>query len=303
APWWLLHRQPAAPVRAARPVAPPGLVPLRHLAFGWLPAGYRSWAYSLDANRESLSAAPDPAAQVDQNLSVQVTAYHTGVAPPPDFRDPTSGWLEARAADRVNHGPTQWLGLESGRTSTDIGLRWHYDRDRWAVLQYTGPSGADNLATAVRIAAATRFDRAIRVPLPVRVPGLPAVLRLQAIDGHDPGPVDQWAMTFTYAPLGRPLDPNATFPSLLVDVQAMNETLRAAQSDPGSGANTTVDGHPARRETVSQAGDAYSDGLQLWNVDGLHVAVSITGQGTRNLLGADPVAIFRRLRFSPYKPS
>ncbi len=298
APWWV--RTLLAPPPSAAPPASPAALPLvRHLAFDWLPSGYRVWGYTLDANRESLSAAPDPGAQVDQNLSAQVTAYQPGVAPAPDYRDAHDPWVDTPAADRVDGAPTQWSGLAAGRTSTELRLRWRYRPDSWAVLAFTGPSGADNLATALRIATGTDFDRAVPVRLPITAPGLPRALPLRAVDVHDPGPTDQWAVTLTYATADRPLDPNAPYPSLVVDAQAMNDALRSEMADPGSGADATVDGHPARRDVQQEPGDAYADQLQLWNVDGLRVAVDVIGQQTRDLLGGDALGVYHRLRLAP----
>jgi hypothetical protein len=289
APWWL-HRLRAAPAPAS---APAGLPLVRHLAFTWLPAGYRTWAYSLDANRETLAAAANPGAQVDQNLSAQVTAYPAGVTPPPDYRDALSPWVDATAAQRVGGAPTQWARLDP-----DVRVRWRYSRDAWAVLEFTGPAGPDNLATALRVAAGTRFDEDTEVRLPVALPDLPRRMRLRAVDSHQPGPPDQWALTLTFAPAGRPLDPNAPYPALVVDVQAMNDDLRTEMADPQSGRNTTVDGHPARRDRQPQPGDAFQDQLRVWDVDGLRIAVQITGDQTRRLLGADAVAVYHRLRIS-----
>ncbi|MEN3308361.1 MAG: hypothetical protein V7603_4563 [Micromonosporaceae bacterium] len=278
----------------------PGLRPERHLALPWLPAGYRAWAYALDVDRESITAGPDPAAQVDQNLLVQVTAYRPGTAPAPDSGDQSgTGWRQGTGADRVAGRPTEWIGLESGRTSADIRLRWQYADDSWAVLESSGQAGQDNLATALRVATATRFGPALRVRLPVRAPALPGDLRLQAVDGHDPGPPDQWAFTLTYGHTRRPLDSNAPYPCLIIDVQAMNDSLRSVLNDPTMGPTTTIDGHPARRDLQRQAGDGYQDQLQLWNVNGLKVGVSVVGQQTRDLLGADSVAVYQRLDLLP----
>jgi hypothetical protein len=297
APHWLRHPAPAASA-TSRAVPGDGLVPVRHLAFGWLPGRYRTWAYRLDTSSESLTATPDPGAQVDQNESVEVTAYHAGITPAPDPRYPHPRWNDTTLAQRVNHAPTQWLGL-GGRSGADIQLRWPYAPRAWAVLDYAGRPGADNLTTALRVAQATRFDQPTPVRLPVHVPGLPPALRLQAIDGHDPGPPDQWALRLTYATTGRPADPSTPFQALTIDVQPMNDELRAAMDDEVLGATGTLDGHPARHDLQQQPGDGYLDELQVWNVAGLRLTVTVAGQRLRDLLATDAVGIYRRLHPQP----
>jgi hypothetical protein len=258
-------------------------VPRRHLSFGFLPDGYRSTAFGLDSRWESVTASPGGEAR---NVLTRVKMFRTGIAVPTDPMSPhDSAWRRGGGGQAVHGKPTRYAVVDT-ETSALVRVEWRYERNGWAQLDHITED--PDLAAALRIAAGIRLGAGTPVPLPVAASGLPAALRRQGIDAFDRGG-DDWFYGVTYAPTPAPLGVGATYSSMTVTVSPMTASERLRETSPDAGgATTTIQGHPARR-TSSFSGDDPEEALNLWDIGGCLLRITISGKPVRDLAGPDGV--------------
>jgi hypothetical protein len=261
----------------------PGLggsrIPQRHLSFGWLPAGYASVEFMLGSQWESLSAANS---QGIRSL-LRAGAYRAGLTPPADlWQPPDAEWTTGSGQHLVNSHPTRYVTAPDS-DATRARIQWQYATNSWAQVDYRS-SEADALATAHHIATSLHMDTATPVHLPVTASGLPTALRLQSVDGYDPGGNAPWLYGLSYAPTPRPLTNPTDYPQLFLRVGPMTPGEQVLASNPDLGANTSIQGHPARR-TQNPPEDGPGELLELWNVNGCKLTISIQGQTIIDLIG------------------
>jgi hypothetical protein len=275
--------------RSPRPVTGPVLQ--RHIDLSWLPADYRVTGFGIDTNHEWVTGE----ATSNSRFTMQADVYGPGVTPAWDGDD-WDPWVVAAGTDRVDGRATRWTGRGGlGRRSSTVCLNWQHTSGGQGVVTFTG-AGPDNVATAGRIAAGLRLDRAEPVRLPVALRDVPAILRLRGMDAYDPGTEDQFLYRLRYAPDPLPVDSTVEHPVLEIQASPMSFAEQILMSDPGVGSNATMEGHPARRTTQAGSGGGYRDQLMLWEVNGLKLVITVTGQRIRDLVGADAArGVFRQL--------
>jgi hypothetical protein len=183
-----------------------------------------------------------------------------------------------------------------GRRSPTVALVWQHESGGKGVVTFTG-AGPDNVATARRIAEGLRVDAGSAVLLPVTLRDAPVALRMRGVDAYDPGREDTYLYRLRYAPGPLPTTSSTVeLPVLEVQASPMSFAEQIVMSDPGQGPTSTMEGHPARRVTKAEPGDAYRDQLTLWEVNGLKLVISVSGQRIRDLVGSDAArAVFRSL--------
>ncbi|AUI59294.1 hypothetical protein [Amycolatopsis sp. BJA-103] len=290
------------PAAAPAPSAPARFDPLvRYASFGWLPEqDTLDWrTTSINGERLTLKASrfvPDPANGPGATLPathVEVRLYAAGVAPlterPIETQLPGEGtrtvpYGPVTGAPAVNGAPAYWVGVP-GDSGTLI-LKWRYAADGWAELSVSRLKG-DPRETARRIAEALRTDGAERLRFPFKFTGLSPEIRPTASEIEEGGLAGAWRAT-----LDLNLRPDGHGPALSVSVHPGTDGLVP---------NTTVDGHPARRDTFD--GDhlgtpQYSDRLSVSDVDGLQADLFIDAMSAADAtpLGPDGVlGVYRGL--------
>lgn len=292
---------------AAAPVvgAPDRFDPLvRYAEFGWLPRKdeltWRNTAISGD--RYSLSWSeyvPDPANGPGAALpaaNVNLRLYAAGVVP---MTEQPLDVMTTEGAKTLNYGPVTdapdvngaaayWVGVPGD--PDDVVLKWRYAPDGWAELSIAKIPG-DARATMRRIASDVRVGGADGMRFPFHLTGLAPGLVPVASQYNEGGIGGPWDASLDVSP-----QPDG--PTLSVAVRPM---AGADEHAP----NTTIDGRPARRDTVSGEHlgvPQYSDRLHVADVDGLAVAIYIdaTTAAAAAPLGQDGVlGVFRALTVHP----
>jgi hypothetical protein len=187
-------------------------------------------------------------------------------------------------APAVNGAPAYWVGIP-GDSETLI-LKWRYAQGGWAELSISRLSG-DPRETAHRIAGALHIDGTERLRFPFQLTGLPAELRPVAGEVEEGGPGGSWRATLDLS-----LHSDRHGPTLSASVHPSTDVLAP---------NTTVDGHPARRDTLSEGhlgAPRYSDRLSVSDLDGLQADLFIDATSAADAapLGPDGVlGIYRGL--------
>jgi hypothetical protein len=227
-----------------------------------------------------------PAAHVELRL------YAAGVAPqtdkPYEVQSPegtqTLHYGPVTAAPDVDGTSASWVGVPGNPEM--IILKWRYAPDGWAEL-FTSRLSGDQRQAAHRIASALNVGGAERLRFPFQLAGLPADLAPVASTVEEGGLSGPWRAS---------LDVKGQGPTVSVAVQPAT-----ADRDP----NTTIDGHPARRDTFE--GDhlgrpEYSDRLSVYDLDGLeaHLAIAATTAAEAASAGPDGVlGVYRVLTVQP----
>ncbi|GAA1069245.1 hypothetical protein GCM10009665_76400 [Kitasatospora nipponensis] len=114
--------------------------------------------------------------------------------------DPASGGYGRRDdAPPVDGRPASWVysGTQTPGAGA-FGLLWRTESGRWAELQADFLTGPDAQPTMERVAAGVRVS-AVQVPLPVRIPGLPADFRPTYSALTRPGPsAHAWELDLSF---------------------------------------------------------------------------------------------------------
>jgi hypothetical protein len=297
-----------APTTAPVTSAPTRFDPLvQYASFDWLPSDKLTWrSTSINPERFAMSAGeyvPDPANGPNAALpapSVDVRLYAAGVVP--QTEKPIEAQIPGGGTQTVNYGPVTdapavdgapayWVGAPGG--SEMIILKWRYAPDGWAEL-YVSQFDGDQREIAHRVASALSVGSTERLRFPFHLSGLPAGLRPTSSAFDEGGLTWPW-----HASLDLNTQADGTGPGVSV---AVNPTTD--QSD-GRAPNTTVDGHPARRETFG--GDhlgrpEYSDRLYVYDVEGLEATVFISATTVEAAapLGADgALGLYRTVTVHP----
>jgi hypothetical protein len=275
----VIERPPSDTTVAAAPVtaAPSRFDPLsRYASFGWLPAQPAlTWQNtSITTDRFDLSATEHAPGSPDQPVpvvNVSARLYAAGGVPPterpaqtlsPEGKT-TGEHGPVTEAPAVNGAPAYWVGVPG--EPAKVVLKWRYAPDGWAELSADGLTG-DVRATMRRIAGALRVGGTERIRFPFHLTGLSPALRPTSSQSTRNGPDEPWS---TILDLNTQADGKG--PGLSV-------TVRPAIPTGAHIPNTTVDGHPARREQVQ--GDhlgvpQYSDRLFVDDVEGLQANIFI----------------------------
>ncbi|MEU3624617.1 hypothetical protein BS329_37005 [Amycolatopsis coloradensis] len=274
---------------------------MRYASFGWLPEQDTLDWHTTSINGERLTVkaskfVPDPANGAGAALPaahVEVRLYAAGVVPmtdrPIETRLPGEytrmvPYGPVTGAPAVNGAPAYWVEIP-GDSETLI-LKWRYARGGWAELATSRLSG-DPRETAHRIAGALRIDGTERLRFPFQLTGLPAEFRPVAGEVEEGGPGGPW-----HATLDLSFRPAQHGPTLSVSVHPGTD-VRAP--------NTTVDGHPARHDTLSKnhlGAPQYSDRLSVSDLDGLQADLFIDATSASGAapLGPDGVlGVYRGL--------
>ncbi|HEX6351395.1 hypothetical protein [Actinophytocola sp.] len=299
-----------ATLTAAAPVtsAPQRFDPLvQYASYGWLPEQETlTWrSTSISGEQFTLNAqkyVPDPANGPNAALPaafVGVQLYAAGVVPqtekPFEVTTPagkeTMHYGPVTDAPAVNGAPAYWVGAP-GDPETTI-LKWRYAPDAWAELFSARLSG-DQRAVLHRIASELTVGGTERLRFPFQVTNLPADQRPTASAVEEGGPNWPW-----HASLDLDAGTDGQEPGLSVAVHP------ATDDSESRGPNTTVDNHPARRDTVE--GDhlgrpEYSDRLHVFDVAGLQVNLIIDAKTAAGAapLGPDGVlGVYRNVTVHP----
>lgn len=304
--------QSAAPVTISTPpviTAPRRFDPLiRFASFGWLPEQHTlGWrGTSINAERFDLSVGdyiPDPAngpGAAQPAASVQLTLYAAGVVPrteqPIETQTPTGKqtvhYGPLTEAPSINGIPAQWVG-PLGDTKELVILKWRYAPDAWAELSASKLTG-DLRQITHRIASSVRTGGTERLRFPFQLTGLPAGQQPTASALEEGGSLEPWRATLDIGAQSGPSFEVSAFPK--------NE-------DNGHPPTTTVDGHPAHRETFD--GDhlgvpQYSDRLYIAGFGGLEVNIFIDAATAAQAKAVWPdgvLSIYRTLTVIPDPPT
>jgi hypothetical protein len=287
----VIERPPPASPAAAAPAtdAPARFDPLtRYASFGWLPAQPQlTWQNtSITTDRVDLNATEHVPGSLDRPVpvvNVSVRLYAAGTVPlterPAEAQSPdgktTVEYGPVTEAPAVDGAPAYWVGVPG--EPAKVVLKWRYATGGWAELSADGLTG-DVRATMRRIAGALRVGGTERIRFPFHLTGLSPALRPTSSQSTRNGPDEPWS---TILDLNTQADGKG--PSLSVVVRPANP---AEAHDP----NTTVGGHPARREQVQAdhlGVPEYADRLFVDDVDGLQISILIEA-GTA--AAAEPLA-------------
>ncbi|MBM0234902.1 hypothetical protein JNW91_25685 [Micromonospora sp. STR1_7] len=284
---------------AALTTVDPGRVYVR---FGWLPDGVRDLQYQAGL----LLAGPGvylgatSSRRGDPWQGVSVALYPQGVEPPAPQRDSgrPATVIGTSNGPLLNGGASSFVAY-AGAEAPEVVLRWRYAPGGWVQLRLVGPAAAttDN---AVRVARSLRFGDD-PVPLPGKAVGIPAGLRLIAVDVaeslEEPG---HWQTSTRWSPEPVSAEPGRqrarTLSVSISRYRQVTDPFDKAYANP----NTTVDGHPA-----TFGGSRGDEALTVYDVNGATVAIDddalLSSGGTRALFHAvtlvpDPSAWHTHLR-------
>lgn len=259
--------------------APARFDPLvRYASFGWLPEqdAMRWRTTSITEERFTAKAGrfvPDPAngpGTAAPAAHVELRLYAAGVVPLTHRPIEVSARGGTRsteygpvtAAPPVDGAAASWVGTPGDPGTTT--LRWRYAPDGWAELAVSRVTG-DPREVAHRVADNLAIGGTGGMRFPFRLSGLPAGSRPTAGEFEEGGPGAAWRASLE---VGLP-DRNG--PRLTVAVRPSGGT---ADHPP----NTTVDGHPARHDTVDDdhlGRPVYSDRLSVLGADGLDTDIVV----------------------------
>ncbi|MEV4655168.1 hypothetical protein [Micromonospora sp. NPDC049301] len=269
-----------------------------YVRFGWLPDGIRNLQYQAGLSLADPGAGPGAQRRVgrvylsatssrsgDQWHGVALTLFPKGVPAPPPQRD--SGQpatvIGTSAGPELN-GAASTFVTYTGAEAPEAVLRWRYAPDGWAQLRVIG-TAADTTDTAVRVARSLRFGDG-PVQLPGKVAGVPAGLRLIAVDVTEsleqPG---YWHASTQWSPGSASAEPGRqrarTLSVSISRYRHVTDPSDKAYVDP----NTTVDGHPAKF-----GGQDGNESLTVYDVNGATVRIDddalLPAGGTRALFRA-----------------
>ncbi|MFJ5894628.1 hypothetical protein ACIQFZ_03975 [Streptomyces sp. NPDC093064] len=169
---------------ASRASAAPALDPdplVAEASYGWLPANFDDVTYMTDKVRTFVRAAgkvPDGGAQ---GPIVWLRVYPAGTTPSTGLPWYSGGPRQYRVeAPPVEGRPAYWVGKSPTAASAPGGdwyLRWQTADGRWVELQASYLAGTDAQQILHRIAEGVVVARRA-IPLPYRISGVPAGLRL-----------------------------------------------------------------------------------------------------------------------------
>lgn len=221
-------------------------------AFGWLPPGYAVHSVLSDdqngvANEQQVATV----SSYPKNDQIALTVYPDG--PEPDLGYYRGGIPAKRlpAAPVKGHG-AYWLTKPGGQTAE---LRWRYTTNGWADLQVSGAPGS-NAATVYKIAESVSFARSAEpVRFPVKVTGLPSVLRPVRTTLNTGGNID---VSFNFQISG-----SASSTAQQQQSNWLSISLTSPNNSPGMAhlkdqvrPNTIIAGHRAWDSRLPQSGPA-----------------------------------------------
>jgi hypothetical protein len=149
---------------------------IAHASFGWLPEQIAGVGYQAGPHGDQILAR----GRGDSGARIILSLYPGDREPEPGrFADGAEG---VAVAARVHGRPAYWLTHDASDplNGGDTYLRWQTAGGRWAELHAYYLNVADPQEVLLRVAAGvTVGDRA--VPLPLRIGGLPAGVRVQEV--------------------------------------------------------------------------------------------------------------------------